>query len=169
MELIKLLVTSDNIKWDMPQENLLLFSAEFSCRIPYNFMGQHEICRYSKILQGVTLYATPVFSENRLVCLKAFFEQGDDLGSYHEVLNGVIAQLGQPIYAVKEELGKQGGLIRYPHNIWIGDDAIAEVGIYTQQSVPFGNILVTQKSRYKGIYTERYLREIGWRPPANLK
>lgn len=165
MEPINLLVSTDKIQWGMPLQNLILFAAEFGCSIPYKFLGQSEICRYEKHFKGIALYVTPVFSQDKLISLRAFFEQGEDLEAYRTVRDGVIAEFGQPVHKVNEEIGPNG-LSRYPHNIWICPDALIEVGIAEQRAfVPLGNMMVTLKSSYKVVYTDRYLAMVNWRPP----
>ena len=169
MEPIKLLESTDKITWGMPLDKLFLFSAESQCSIPFDLLGEKEICRYERVYHGISLYVTPVFKhQNGLVSLRALFEYGDDVNQYHRLYDAISSELGAPVYVLKEEL-KDGAFSRYPCNIWIVGDSIVEVGIREDRFVPFGYVVVTNKEHFRDIYTDKYLDLIGWDPKKQIK
>ena len=163
MESIKLFVSSDKIKWGMPQSKINLFTSEVNSSVPYkDFSGNHEICRHEKELGGVVLYVTPVFKQG-LISLKAFFELDSDMASYRSFIEFIKKEFGEPSYATKEEW-KGKNLMGYPCNIWILPDAILEAGIREEAFVALGYAVLTVKDNFKEVYTQEYLKKMGWNP-----
>jgi len=167
MDSLKFLVNSDKVHWDLPQSALAAgFSAENNVKIPYTTMGAKEICRYERNLGEVTVFVTPVFKPN-LISFRGIFEQGGSLEGYKKVLDFIVGQAGEPVYMSKE--GWRGTeLAKYPCSVWILPDAILEIGIHDDNYVPIGYVRLTNKGKYKEVYTEKYLSQIGWKPPKQL-
>jgi hypothetical protein len=164
MEPIRLLSTRESIQWNMPLEKLYVFSGELSCSIPFKMLGSEEICRYVKPFKGIQLFVTPVFYEDKLICLKASFDKGEKIENYNKILETLNSTYQNKVCANKEEWNKFGELSLYPVNIWIEDDSIIELGIHAERFEPVGYLMITYKDSYEAVYTDKYIRTIGWDP-----
>lgn len=168
MEPIRLLSTEKLIKWNLPINKIDVFSTEASCSIPFKMMGTEAICRYIKPIKDIDLFVTPIFHEDKLVCLKASFDCGEKIKNYKTILAELSSIYQNQVYKAEEEWDSFGELSLYPVNIWIEGDSIIEMGIHTERFEPVGYLMVVCKEKYKTIYTDKYIRTIGWDPKKHV-
>lgn len=169
MKPIRLLSTSESIQWNMPREKIHVFSGELSCSIPFKMLGTEEICRYVKPFKGIKLFVTPIFHENKLICLKASFDKGEKIEHYRKILEMLNSTYQNKAYENKEKWNKFSELSLYPINIWIENDSIIELGIHAERFEPVGYLMIVYKEIYEAIYTDSYIHTIGWDPKKYVK
>lgn len=160
---ITLLVNSEKIRWGMPKSDIILFSVHENCSIPFELYGENEICRYKKCLNGIPLYITPRFNSSGLFAFKALFEEGDRLENHEALLRYISSECGYAVHSQKE-IWKDGQLELYPCSLFDMSDAILEIGIHEDRFIRTGYLLLTNKNSLGDVYTDRYVREIGFDP-----